>query len=93
MVPNSTSRAGIAFDSTDSYIFVADSGNGTVTEYNALTGQLVDTFTGFCDDSYLADPASSGSLPVPEPSTYAMLLGGVGLLLFVNRRRKLLATA
>jgi hypothetical protein len=32
-----------------------------------------------------------GSAPVPEPSTWAMMLGGLGMLAFVVRRKANLA--
>ncbi len=70
-------------------IYVADSGNGTVSEYDAVTGAFIQTYNGFCDPNFLAVLPSS--LPVPEPSTYALLLGGVATLLFINRRRRKLA--
>ena len=82
---------GIVLDNSQADIYVADSGNGTVSEYNAVTGQLIQIYTGFCDPNFLAVLPSS--LPVPEPSTYALLLGGVGVLLFINRRRRKLAIA
>ena len=79
---------GIVFANGGADIFVADESNNTVTEYNALTGALVYTYTGLpCGPSFLADP--SGSLPVPEPSTYAMLMGGLVAVYFMNRRRQL----
>lgn len=78
---------GVIFDSTGDNIWVADEGTGQVTEYNALTGQLITTYTGFCFPQFLAIPTSS--LPIPEPSTYAMLIAGLGALYFFGRRRKL----
>lgn len=82
---------GIVLNNSQTDIYVADSGNGTVSEYDAVTGQLIQVYTGFCDPNFLA--VLPASLPVPEPSTYALLLGGVVALLFMNRRRRKLAVA
>jgi DNA-binding beta-propeller fold protein YncE len=82
---------GIVLANGETDIFVADSGNNTVSEYNAATGAWIQTYTGFCDPNFLAVLPSS--LPVPEPSTYALLFGGVVALLFINRRRRKLAIA
>ncbi len=78
---------GIVLANGEADIYVADSGNGTVSEYDAVSGAFIQTYTGFCDPNFLA--VLQSSLPVPEPSTYALLLGGVAALLFINRRRKL----
>ena len=82
---------GIVLANSEADIYVADSGNGTVSEYDAVTGQLIQVYTGFCDPNFLA--VLPASLPVPEPSTYALLLGGLGVLLFINRRHRKLAVA
>jgi DNA-binding beta-propeller fold protein YncE len=82
---------GIVLANGQTDIYVADSGNNTVSEYNATTGAFIQTYTGFCDPNFLAVLPSS--LPVPEPSTYALLFGGVAALLFINRRRRKLAVA
>jgi DNA-binding beta-propeller fold protein YncE len=79
---------GIALNNAQTDIYVVDQNNGTVSEYNILNGDLVNLYTGFCGPNFIAD-LPSGSLPIPEPSTYALLLGGVGALYFFNRRRKL----
>jgi DNA-binding beta-propeller fold protein YncE len=79
---------GIAFDE-NGFIFVTDNGNNTVTEYNS-SGSLVHTFTsGFSNPNFATFAA--GSLPVPEPSTYALLLGGIGAL-YIYQRRRMVAT-
>ena len=93
---NLNTPEGLVFDSNGN-LYVADYGNNTVTEY-ALAGfnqlgqttySYLQTFNGGAFDGplFLAfDPATSA---VPEPGTYAMLLGGLAALYFVQRRRKL----
>lgn len=78
---------GIVLNNSQTDIYVADSSNDTVSEYDAVTGAFIQTYTGFCDPNFLAVLPSS--LPVPEPSTYALLLGGVAALFFFKRSRKL----
>jgi len=76
---------GIALNNPQTDLYVADASNGTVSEYT-IAGAYVQTYTGFCDPNFLA-VLPADSLPVPEPSTYAFLLGGLGALYFFNRRR------
>lgn len=38
-------------------------------------------------------PNMVAAAPIPEPETYAMMLAGLGLLAFANRRRAKRATA
>jgi len=74
----------LAFDANGD-LYVTDNGNNTVTEYNAA-GDLINTYSTDLDGPcYLA--ISPADLAVPEPSTYAMLFGGLGLLYYFNRRR------
>lgn len=53
-----------------------------------LSGYTVSSASGFDWTRAYGAPVTA---PIPEPATYAMLLGGLGLLAFVTRRR--LATA
>ena len=73
--------------------------NTTVGVSNSWSGLLSTTFSnlgpaeasGFLQSFVIVDGYSSvwdGVTPVPEPGTYAMLLGGLALLGFVARRRK-----
>lgn len=74
---------GVAVDSSGD-VWVADFDTNQVTEYNPA-GTLIGTFTGLSGPCLiLAVP----SLSVPEPSTYAMLIAGLGLVAFLNRRRR-----
>ncbi|MDO9310353.1 MAG: PEP-CTERM sorting domain-containing protein [Nitrosomonas sp.] len=43
---------------------------------------------GFTHSDYVQADWHMSAVPVPEPETYAMLLGGLGLLGFMTRRRK-----
>ena len=63
-------------------LFVANFGNGTVGEYNATTGAAINPnfITG------LSSPVSIAVRPVPEPSTWAMLVSGISAMLGVRRR-------
>jgi sugar lactone lactonase YvrE len=93
---NLNTPEGLVFDAAGD-LYVADFGNNTVTEYgfgsiNQLgqtTYNYLQTFgpSNFDGPLFLAfDPVSSA---VPEPGTYAMLLGGLAALYFVQRRRSL----
>jgi sugar lactone lactonase YvrE len=75
----------VAFDSTGD-LFVTNYSNDTVTEYNPA-GQLINTFdtTDICGPTF--ETFGPGSLAVPEPSTYALLLGGLAGLYYFQRRR------
>lgn len=57
----------------------------------ALTTSQITTLDGFGPGATLADisGAGIGIASVPEPSTWAMLLGGMGLLVLVARRRSI----
>jgi len=84
--------------STLSYGQAYDSGSDSYTGTGAFT--VTDTFVAGSDgtqDLYFSSPSSeivqlaaAQIRLVPEPSTYAMLLGGVALLGFVLRRKTLL---
>lgn len=74
---------GLAIDSSGD-VWVTDFDTNQVVEYNSL-GNLINTFTNFSGPCLIL--AVPSSLPVPEPSTYAMLVLGLGLVAYVNRRR------
>jgi sugar lactone lactonase YvrE len=84
---------GLIFDSNGN-LFVADYGSPSdeVTEYTVSSTpgvyNLYSTYTGggLSGPDFLA--VDTVGLPVPEPSTYALLLSGLGMLLFVIRQRR-----
>lgn len=77
-------------------------GGGTVTQTFSLNGSHTFsnyTFTGFDNllsaswkegvfHTFQVDNIAASVSPVPEPATYGMLLGGLGLLGFMARRRR-----
>jgi len=75
----------IAIDSLGDF-YVTDNTDSTVTEYNS-TGNLIATFSSlnFNGPCYIVDQ----QLAVPEPSTYALMLVGLGGLLYFRSRRKM----
>jgi sugar lactone lactonase YvrE len=79
-----TAPRGIAIDS-DGNIFVANDCANTVTEYTA--GGLVNTYTSTISDPSFITTLATDTLPVPEPSTYALLTASLGYLFFMNRRK------
>jgi sugar lactone lactonase YvrE len=80
---------GLVFDDSG-FLYVADATGNEVTEYvrdpsNPTTFTFVKSF-----NQDLNDPQFLAFAPgpaVPEPSTYALLLGGLGALYFFQRRR------
>jgi len=93
---NLSTPEGLVFDANGN-LYVADYGNNTVTEYtlasfNQLgqtTYSYLQTFDGEAFDGPLFLAFDPETAAVPEPGTYAMLLGGLAALYFVQRRRKL----
>jgi len=87
---------GLVFDAAGN-LYIADYGSNQVTEY-ALTGfnQLgqttytyLKTFDGEAFDGPVFLAFDSVGAAVPEPGTYALLLGGLAAVYFVQRRRTL----
>jgi len=72
----------VAIDSSGDF-FITDNSNNTFTQYSP-TGVLIATFAGssFNGPCFVVTQAA-----VPEPSTYALMLAGLGLLYFRNRRK------
>lgn len=58
-------------------------------EIFAVNFNGTDAFGGFptADETAVASKWSVSTVPVPEPSTYALLLAGLGLMTMVARRR------
>ncbi len=72
-------------------LFVVD-GSG-ISVFNSSTGQFLTNYdvAGAMPgcDSDINFTIAGGNLPVPEPSTWAMLAGGIAALVFITRRRAL----
>ena len=75
---------GDVFDSAGN-LYVTDISNGTVTEYNSLGGLVTTYSTNGCDPVFITN--LPGDLPVPEPSTCALLTAGAAMLFLVGRRK------
>jgi sugar lactone lactonase YvrE len=75
---------GLAFDSAGN-LYVANSGNNTIEEFNS-SGTDLGVFASSAS-SGLSMPVDLAFQPVPEPSTWALLAGGLIALLPVRRRR------
>jgi streptogramin lyase len=86
---NLNNPVGDAFNS-NGYLFVADNGSNEITEYlrnpsNNGSYTFVENFgSDVHGPSYLTFAPGPA---VPEPGTYAMLLGGLAMLYFYQRRR------
>jgi hypothetical protein len=65
-------------------LYVASWGANTIKEYSTVNGNLLGTFLSPGPDGHIVDVSV-----VPEPSTWAMLLGGLGLLAFCVRMRRM----
>jgi len=67
-------------------LFVAYNGGSTIGEYDATTGAPIGTGTLISSGLHGADAIAVETQAAPEPSTWAMLLGGLGVLTFLRRR-------
>src|SRR5450759_792596 len=79
---------GLAVSGPD--LFVTNANPGTIGEYTtsgATVNASLISGSGFYPTN-IAVSAAPVSAPVPEPSTYAMLLAGLGLIGFIAYRRK-----
>ena len=82
----------IAVDSAGDF-YVTDAGDNHVTEYGP-DGTFIRVFTTDVDGNSAFSGACAvitQQLVVPEPSTYALLLGGAAMLVFLARRKRMMA--
>ena len=72
---------GIAVDPHNQYIYYAESSNGTINRigYNPTPGSAITLFSGLSAPHELT--------LIPEPSTYALIIGGATLLLVFAKRK------
>jgi energy-converting hydrogenase Eha subunit G len=68
---------------------VTDEGDNTVSEYDSA-GDLITTFSGAGGN--FAGPNFVTTFAVPEPSAIALLMAGLGLLVYFTRRKAVVAT-
>ncbi len=73
----------------DGDIYVSDVGTNSITEYDATTGKEISCtpLVGGASNPYDFIITSDPATPVPEPSTWAMLLGGLLLFIYIRRAR------
>jgi len=76
----------IAIDSAGNF-YVTDNGDNTVTEYDPTGTMVLNTFNASGDFDGPCFVLTEPALTVPEPSTYALLIAGLGLLFFMGRRK------
>lgn len=71
----------------DGDIYVSDTGDDSIMAYNAVTGeQVVSCFPVSCAyDFFISSPATD---PVPEPSTWSLVIVGSLLVAFVRARSR-----
>jgi hypothetical protein len=80
---NLNGPSGLVFDPTTGNLFVANNGNGTITQYSP-TGAFINTWA-----SGLTNPVFLTLSPIPEPAGIVMMaLGQVGLLAFWFHRHR-----
>lgn len=66
--------------------FSSTTGTDTTVDWDTFVFSFPAQTTGFIDELRIGTDWASVT-PVPEPSTYAMLVGGLGLLAFLRRRK------
>jgi DNA-binding beta-propeller fold protein YncE len=71
---------------TNGNLFITNLGNNTVTEYNPTT-KTSSVLAGNLNYPCFITTFDTSTIPVPEPSTYALLAFGLGLILFVRHRK------
>ncbi|HRK78270.1 MAG TPA: PEP-CTERM sorting domain-containing protein [Thiobacillus sp.] len=64
---------------------------GVVVRYVGTINEPASAFNGFAANWRLEGVMHTATAPVPEASTYGMMLAGLGLVGFAVRRRKLMA--
>jgi PEP-CTERM motif len=91
LIPNTLiGRVGtVPYDGNESNwpnVFLTEASNGTVPPVWGLSVCDLER----CNDSDFLGPYSiaESTSPIPEPSTYALMLAGLGLLGFIARRRR-----
>jgi hypothetical protein len=68
--------------------------NVTFTSFGGTPNQFASPYPGFQNKFFVVDDLSVSNVaqlptpPIPEPKTYMMMLGGLGLLGFAGRRKK-----
>lgn len=63
--------------------------NGSFEYYAAQAGSIDQLVLGFGNSFLVDDLVLNAAAPVPEPSTYALMIGGLGLVgLMASRRKK-----
>ena len=82
-VPDTGSQRALAISGND--LFVANKGNGTVGEYNLATGATISN--PFITSANAPFGLAVNPNTIPEPSTWATLSLGAGLLGLMLRRR------
>jgi len=67
-------------------LYVDLSADNEIGEYDATTGAVI---AGFTSPSDLSNPVGIALSAAPEPSTWAMMLGGLGLIGGMRRLRRI----
>lgn len=87
----STESLSLDINVSGNVLYIANQGSGAIGEYNATTGAAIGSGTLISGLNTSEDePGAIGIEPVPEPSTWVMLAGGLGGLLAWRLRRHLM---